>query len=160
MIATIRPALPADEAALVALSPRLAAFPLPSWRSAEEIAAADHRILLDALHRPEGETMILVAVDEAGEVLGYVFTSSRTDYFTGERHGHVEVLALAPRAEGHGLARRLMTAAESWAIGLGYRLMSLNVFATNTRARGLYHRLGYGEETMHYVKDLRAGKHP
>ena len=39
-------------------------------------------------------------------------------------------------------------------------LMSLNVFATNTRARGLYHRLGYGEETMHYVKDLRAGEHP
>jgi len=153
-MATIRPALPTDEAALLALSPRLAAFPLPAWRTAGEIAAADHRILLDALHRPDGGTVILVAIGEADEVLGYVFASSRTDYFTGERHGHVEVLALAPEAEGQGLARRLMTAAESWATGLGYRRMSLNVFATNTRARGLYDRLGYGEETMHYVKDL------
>jgi ribosomal protein S18 acetylase RimI-like enzyme len=48
-----------------------------------------------------------------------------------------------------------MAAAEAWAIGRGYPRMSLNVFATNTRARGLYHRLGYGEETMHYVKELR-----
>lgn len=159
MMATIRPAIPSDETALLALSPRLAAFPVPSWRTAEEIAAADHRILLEALHRPDGGTVILVAVREAGEVLGYVFASSRTDYFTGERHGHVEVLALAPEAEGQGLARRLMTAAESWAAGLGYRRMSLNVFATNTRARGLYQRLGYGEETMHYVKDLRPGRH-
>jgi ribosomal protein S18 acetylase RimI-like enzyme len=153
-MATIRPALPSDEAALFALSPRLAAFPLPSWRTAEEIAAADHRILLDALHRPDGGTAILVAIGDAGEMRGFVFTSSRTDYFTGERHGHVEVLALAPEAEGQGLARQLMAAAESWATGLGYRRMSLNVFATNTRARGLYDRLGYGEETMHYVKDL------
>jgi ribosomal protein S18 acetylase RimI-like enzyme len=157
MMVTIRPAVPSDEAALLALTPRLAAFALPAWRTAGEIAAADHRILLDALHRPEGSTSILVA--SAGEpgLLGYVFSSSRTDYFTGERHGHVEVLTLAPEAEGRGLARRLMEAAESWALGRGYRRMTLNVFATNTRARGLYDRLGYGEEIMRYVKDLPAG---
>jgi ribosomal protein S18 acetylase RimI-like enzyme len=155
---TIRPALPSDEAALLAFSPRLAAFPVPAWRTAEQIAAADHRILLDALHRPDGSTSILVAEDESHRLLGCVFSASRTDYFTGERHGHVEVLALAPEAEGQGLARRLMDAAEAWAKGLGYRLMTLNVFATNVRARGLYDRLGYGEETMHYVKELRSGQ--
>jgi ribosomal protein S18 acetylase RimI-like enzyme len=32
------------------------------------------------------------------------------------------------------------------------------VFATNSRARGLYDRLGYGEETMHYVKNLRPAE--
>lgn len=158
MMATIRPALPTDEAALLVLLPRLADFPVPPWRTAGEIAAADRRILLDALHRPAGGTSILVAVGDEDEVLGYVFSSTKTDYFTGECHGHVEVLALAPEAEGRGLARRLMEAAEAWATGIGYRRMTLNVFATNTRARGLYDRLGYGEETMHYVKALHPGR--
>lgn len=154
-MATIRPALPSEEAALLALTPRLADFPVPAWRTAEEIAAADHHILIEALHRPDGSTSILVAVNDSGRLLGYVFSSTKTDYFTGERHGHVEVLTLAPEAEGQGLARRLMAAAEEWATGLGYPRMTLNVFATNSRARGLYQRLGYGEETMHYVKELR-----
>jgi ribosomal protein S18 acetylase RimI-like enzyme len=152
---TIRPATPADEGALLALTARLAAFPLPPWRSAAEIAAADHRVLLDALHRPEGDTSIIVAGGEAGEVMGYVFASTKTDYFTGEPHAHVENLVLAPEAEGLGLARRLMESAEEWALELGYRRMTLNVFAANARARGLYSRLGYGEETVHYLKDLR-----
>lgn len=156
---TIRPARPIDEPALLALTGRLAEFPVPAWRSAGEITAADHRILLDALHRPAGDTSILVAVDGADAVLGCVFTSTRTDYFTGERHGHVEVLALDPRVEGRGVARGLMEAAERWAGGQGYRRMTLNVFATNQRARGLYARLGYGEETMHYHKLLQpAGR--
>ncbi len=155
---TIRPAAPTDEAALLALTARLAAFPLPPWRGAAEIAAADHRILREALHHPDPATSIIVAGGDASEVLGYVFSTTKTDYFTGERHGHVEVLALAPEAEGRGLARRLMEAAEEWALEVGYRRMTLNVFATNARARGLYSRLGYGEETVHYLKDLRTGR--
>jgi ribosomal protein S18 acetylase RimI-like enzyme len=151
----IRPATPNDETALLGLTDRLADFPLPPWRTAGEIAAADHRILLAALHSPDPETSIIVAGGEADEVLGFVFSTSKTDYFTGEKHAHVEVLALTPKAEGKGLARRLMDSAEEWARGMGYRRMTLNVFASNARARGLYARLGYGEETVHYLKDLR-----
>jgi ribosomal protein S18 acetylase RimI-like enzyme len=151
---TIRDAIPTDEAALLALTGRLADFPVPAWRTRAEIIAADHRILLEALHRPSGDTSILLAIGEANDVLGCIFTSTRTDYFTGELHGHVEVLALHPHAEGRGVARQLMAGAEAWAEGRGYRRMTLNVFATNARARGLYDRLGYGEETIHYHRLL------
>ncbi len=46
----IRAAAPADEAFILRLTEQLGAFSVPHWRSAAEIAAADHIILLDALH--------------------------------------------------------------------------------------------------------------
>ena len=45
----IRPARTDDEPFLVSLLPRLADFPLPAWRTADEIAKADRQILHDAL---------------------------------------------------------------------------------------------------------------
>ncbi|MCC6988149.1 MAG: GNAT family N-acetyltransferase [Acidobacteria bacterium] len=49
-----------------------------------------------------------------------------------------------------------MAAIEAWSAGRGDRFITLNVFATNTRARGVYARLGYLPETLHYRKDLTA----
>jgi len=155
LIPATRPATPADEPFLLALTARLAAFPVPSWRTREEIAVADHAILLDALHRPGRETLILVAEWPAGIAAGYVFVSTKRDYFTGRPHAHVEVLAVTEAAEGRGVARALMTAAEDWARSRGDDAITLNVFDRNVAARALYDRLGYQPETVHYRKGLR-----
>jgi ribosomal protein S18 acetylase RimI-like enzyme len=64
------------------------------------------------------------------------------------------VLAVDPGAQGRGVARALVDAAESWARAQGSRRISLNVWVQNERARGLYEHLGYGPETMHYLKEL------
>lgn len=152
----LRTATADDEAFLLQLTRRLADFPTPSWRTAAEIAEADHAILRAALHQPGPETSILIAEDVAGRPLGYVFSASRTDYFTAERHGHVENLAVVAGVEGMGVGRRLMDAAEAWALGCGYRRMTLNVFHNNTRAQAVYHRLGYEPETLHYHKWLTS----
>ncbi len=151
----LRPASPGDEPFLLALTARLAAFSVPAWRTREEIAAADHAILLAALHHPGPETLILVAESPAGIPAGYVFVSTKRDYFTGSRHAHVEVLAVTEAAEGRGVARALMTAAEEWARARGDDAITLNVFDRNAAARALYDRLGYQPETVHYRKGLR-----
>lgn len=151
---TIRTATLADHDALVALTARLADFPRPAWRTAREIAVADNGILLAAVAAPGPDTVVLVS-GAPGEALdGVVFVATKTDYFTGERHGHVEVLAVAPQAQGRGVARALMAAAESWAHARGDAFITLNVFHANTRARGLYARLAYLPETVHYRKVL------
>ncbi len=64
-------------------------------------------------------------------------------------------MVVAPGGEGRGAGRALMAAAEEWARGRGYRLLTLNAFSRNTRARRLYERLGYGEDMVKYVKELR-----
>jgi GNAT superfamily N-acetyltransferase len=150
----VRAAAPADEAFILRLTDQLGAFAVPRWRTAAEIAAADHIILLDALHEPEPETSLLVAEAEPEHPLGYVFCSTREDYFTHERHAHVEVLAVEPAAQGKGIGRLLMGAAEAWARSRGYRRITLNVFAQNDRARQVYQHFGYQPETVHYLKEL------
>ncbi len=157
---TIRAATPADHDALIALTARLADFPRPAWRTAREIAVADNGILLSALDAPGADTVVLVAENAAGHRSGFVFASTKTDYFTGERHGHVEVLVVAPQAQGRGVARALMAAAESWARARGDVFITLNVFDANARARGIYARFGYLPETVHYRKALTATSVP
>ncbi len=153
---TIRAATLTDHDALIALTARLADFPRPAWRSAHEIAVADNGILLAAVGAPGDDTIVLVS-GTVGEALdGVLFAATKTDYFTGERHGHVEVLAVAPHAQGRGVARALMAAAESWAQARGDAFITLNVFDANVRARGIYARLGYRPETVHYRKALMA----
>jgi GNAT superfamily N-acetyltransferase len=152
----VRSSRPTDQAFILALTNRLAEFAVPPWRTAAEICSADHRILLQALHHPTPEMSILIAEEVPGQALGYVFSNTRQDYFTGEPHAHVEILAVETGAEGRGVARGLMAAAESWASERGYRRITLNVFPANERARSLYDRLGYEPETVHYHKLLPA----
>jgi ribosomal protein S18 acetylase RimI-like enzyme len=149
-----RPARAEDEPFLLRLTTRLGEFPLPHWRTADEVARADHAILLAALKSAGDDTAILVAELAGAGPAGYIFATTRRDYFTGEPHAHVEVLAVEPGAEGRGVAGGLMTAIEEWAAGRGYRAITLNVFERNDRARALYQRLGYQVETLHYLKPL------
>ena len=152
---SIRPARHDDEAFLLTLMPRLADFPLPAWRTADEIARGDRPILLDALHGRVDHSAILVAeLSPGGERAGYVFATTKHDYFTGAAHAHVEVIAVTEEAERRGVARALMDAIEQWAGRRGYRHVTLNVFDRNARAKALYDSLGYERETIHYRKAL------
>jgi ribosomal protein S18 acetylase RimI-like enzyme len=152
---SIRSARHDDEAFLLSLLPRLADFPLPEWRTADEIARGDRPILLEALHGGIEHAAILVAeFSPGGERAGYVFATTKHDYFTRAAHAHVEVIAVTPEAERRGVARALMYAVEEWARRRGYRHVTLNVFGRNARAKALYDSLGYEVETIHYRKSL------
>jgi len=152
---SIRPAAADDEAFLIASTRRLADFPLPAWRTADDIAQADRGILRAALCGTlEGAVILVAELARGGERAGYVFATTQHDYFTREPHAHVEVLVVEPAAEGRGVARALMAAIEQWARDRGIGVITLNVFDRNTRARDLYDRLGYARETIHYRKAL------
>jgi ribosomal protein S18 acetylase RimI-like enzyme len=152
---SIRSARHDDEAFLLSLLPRLADFPLPEWRTAGEIARGDRALLLEALHgRIEHAAILVAELSPGGERAGYVFATTKHDYFTRAAHAHVEVIAVTPEAERRGVARALMEAIEHWAGRRGYRHITLNVFDRNARARALYDSLGYEAETIHFRKNL------
>jgi ribosomal protein S18 acetylase RimI-like enzyme len=152
---SIRSARHDDEAFLLSLLPRLADFPLPDWRTADEIARGDRPVLLDALHgRIEHAAILVAELSPGGERAGYVLATTKHDYFTRTAHAHVEVIAVTPDAERQGVARALMDAIEEWARRRGYRHVTLNVFDRNTRAKALYDSLGYEVETIHFRKRL------
>lgn len=152
---SVRPAREGDAEFILALVPRLVEFGPPPWYEAARMTATDREVLGRVLEETPAGSAVFVAEDEWGARLGFVHLNTMTDYFTREEVGHVSDLVVAPRGEGRGVGRALMSAGEGWARGRGYRLLTLGVFAGNARARRLYERLGFGEDIVKYVKELR-----
>lgn len=150
---SVRPAGPADQAAILALADRLAAFG-PATRAPKEISDRERRALAEALARPTPGSALLVAEHEHLGLVGTLLLESRPDYFMTEAHGHVAILAVARKAEGQGLGRALLRAAEDWGRGQGFRRLTLTVFTDNRRAKELYLRDGWRAELETYSKPL------
>lgn len=150
----IRPAEDGDRDFMFTLAPRMAEVADLPWHEARDLIAFQHRFMLSALARPRSETVTLIAEDDAGARLGFIHGESSTDSVTLEPCGYVTLLALTREAEGRGIARRLMAAVEDWARSKGFRLLGLDVFANNRRARALYRRLGYQEDSLRLTKPL------
>jgi GNAT superfamily N-acetyltransferase len=151
---TLRPARPADEARVLALAERLAAFE-PSTRSAEEISGRERQALAEALAGPPPGSALLVAEAPGAGVVGVLLLETRRDYFTAAPHGHVAILAVAREVEGQGLGTVLLEAAEDWGRSQGFRRLTLSVFADNRRAKELYSRRGWQPELETFFKNLR-----
>jgi RimJ/RimL family protein N-acetyltransferase len=150
----VRRARADDEPLLRSLTPRLADFPLPAWRTAHEIDVSDHRYLFDALHHPREDARVLVAEQPAGHGVGMAFVTTQIDYFTQLPHPHVETLAVDSTAQGRGVGRALLDAAEAWAAARGHGHITLTAFDANRHARAVYERRGYVPETVTYRLDL------
>jgi GNAT superfamily N-acetyltransferase len=150
----IRPAEESDREFMFGLAPRLAEVAELSWHEAQDLIAFQHRYMKAAFARPKSETVTLIAEAASGEQLGYVHAEASTDSVTLEPCGYVTVLALTKEAEGQGIADRLMSGVEDWARGQGFRLLGLDVFANNKRARAFYQRLGYQEDSLRLTKPI------
>jgi GNAT superfamily N-acetyltransferase len=151
---SIRGADAADRDFVIETARRFAAFGPPPWRTPQEVVAGEVRCLDDFFDAGMQGSTLLIAED-AGRAAGFAFLEHHTDYFTGERHGHLGMLAVTEAAEGHGVGAALLRAAEEWARAQGYAKLTLNVFEGNARARRAYERAGYRVETMRYVKWIR-----
>ena len=109
-----RPATAADRDFVVETARRFAAFGPPPWRTPQEVVAGDVRCLDDFFDAGMQGSTLLVAED-AGRPAGFAFLEHVTDYFTGERHGHLGMIAVTESAEGRGVGAALLRAAEDWA---------------------------------------------
>jgi GNAT superfamily N-acetyltransferase len=149
----IRPGHAGDRDFVIDTARRFAAFGPPAWRSAQEVVAGEVRCLDDFFDgRLKGPALLIAEQD--GVALGFAFLEPAVDYFTGEKHAHLGMIAVTAEAEGRGAGAALMRAAEDWTRTAGYTKLTLNVFEGNQRARQVYERFGYQVETVRYVKIL------
>lgn len=153
----VRDATEADRAFALGLVPRLRAFGPTALRSDEDLDGAERQALVEAFDHLAADAVLLVAEDPLDGPLGIAYGVTQADYFTREAHGHLAILAVAEAGEGRGVGKALMAAVEAWAAGRGYRLLTLNVFAGNGRARAFYERNGFAVDTLRYVKEVGKG---
>jgi ribosomal protein S18 acetylase RimI-like enzyme len=152
-VITIRPATEHDRAFILSLADRLADFERPAWRTAEEIAEGDRRALAGELDTPSDDNGLFVALLDQQRA-GCLLMWTLEDYFSGERHAHISVIAVTRDAEGRGVGRALMDYAEQWARERGHTRLTLSVFDSNRRAQALYERAGFQVEMRRYAKAL------
>jgi ribosomal protein S18 acetylase RimI-like enzyme len=154
----IRPANTDDYNALVGLyrdADRMAHEWLPHFfrpidefeRSREEIGAQ----IVD-------DDTALFVVEEDGVVLGLVMavmqSSPPWSGFVKRRFVEVVDLAVAPGARRRGIARRLMHAAEEWALSRSADSVDLTVVEGNEAALALYQGTGYDLRSYRMWKRL------
>jgi GNAT superfamily N-acetyltransferase len=150
----VRPASLEDADFIISLVPRLVVFGPPSWRDQDEMIKTDSRILIDKLISQPAGTAIFIACDGENKPLGFIHVQPGSDYYNREKHGHISDIIVAAEAEGKGVGSVLMEKAEHWARSLGYRWLTLSVFAQNLAARERYERKGFGQDIIKYVKEL------
>ena len=144
----IRPATEADRALLDSLDDRLIGEAVVPDVTRDGIVAFQTNYTKAALDGGKPGASTLVAVDGAGEPLGYVHLEPEKDFLTGGTCGYISILAVRAEVEGRGVAKRLLEAAESWAADAGYPFLRLDVFASNATARRFYARRGFAEESL------------
>ncbi len=154
----IRLAAPGDAPFIVGLTARFAGAGAPTWPDPARMAILFERGLgeiaeaVAADRVPPDETILIASV--AGLPVGFIHLRSETSGLTLEPQGYINALATTTEAEGQGIGRALLAAGEGWARRRGFRLLALETFGGNRRARDFYAHGGYEEETLRLVKRL------
>jgi len=126
---------------------------VPAWRPKAELIGGDRRALEDWFDDPKpDEAMYIAELD--GKPAGCAYLVTLVDYFNQRPHAHLSVLAVAKDAEGQGVGSALLDQSVTWAKERSSDRLTLSALVTNSRARALYERKGFGGEYIRYVLPL------
>ena len=142
----IRAAEDSDRDLLLELAERLQEGVAP-WRDPQEVRRAVIDWVGESLADLSDADSAAFVAERDGEVVGFVCASERS-HFTGEVDTYIGELVVARSAEGSGVGRALVGAAEDWGRARGRQRVVVDTGAANTPARRFYAALGYEEEDI------------
>ncbi|MBT2551679.1 GNAT family N-acetyltransferase [Arthrobacter sp. ISL-5] len=118
---------------------------VPTFRPEREAFDLTFRSLVEA-----PRTLVLVAEQSAGSVVGYLFAHCRATFLANGPVAWVEEVMVAERARRQGMGQALPIEAESWAESQGAAYVSL----ASRRAGDFYLALAYEDVATFYKKPL------
>jgi len=98
----------------------------------------------------EHNYLFRIRLEESGEKIGMVWLKEEAPRL----HGFIYDIALDEAQRGKGYGRQAMLALEEIAKEMGLETLALHVFAHNTVAMKLYHKLGYEVTSQNMTKKL------
>ena len=129
--ARIRPATVEDASAVAELSAQLG-YPVPVAAVAARLARLVGR----------DDQVVLAAVDEAGQVAGWIHGAEQ-DLVEAERRCEILGLVVDQRRRRSGVGRRLVAEVEAWAARRGLGEMSVRSNLARLESHPFYQSLGY-----------------
>lgn len=95
-----------------------------------------------------------IAEDANGAFLGYILVGAGGGFLTPEAQAFVFDLWVAPPHRRQGIGTFMLSWAEGWARGRGYRKLKLEVADANDAGRRLYAKAGFRPERHYMGKPL------
>jgi GNAT superfamily N-acetyltransferase len=90
-----------------------------------------------------GEHVLRVLETDDGHYAGHLWLTVQQDFFTGHPKLYITAIAVIDEYRGQGFGEMLMKFAIGHAQSRGYARVGLSVDAANSRAIGLYEKLGF-----------------
>jgi GNAT superfamily N-acetyltransferase len=146
---TVRPFATEDLPLLARIARRLEPGETASPRDPELVRRYFDRLAQGELLRDP--SMEAFTADLDGQGAGVIAVRPDVDHFTGHARAYVEILVVAPEAEGRGVGRALLRHIEGWARAHRCREVVLDVFAGNTDAHAFYERCGYRPDHIRFA---------
>ena len=119
-------------------------------------ARAWARLLTERAHGDHARVVLLVAEEDAGDLVALVLGTEAEDDSSGST-GVIDSLYVAPDRQGQGIGRRLLQEAASELATLGFSTLHIGVLTANLRARRFYEAMGgleIGQRTFDEEGDL------
>jgi ribosomal protein S18 acetylase RimI-like enzyme len=154
--ATIRPAVPADEAALGryggALMRQHHEFDPRRFLRSDRPEAGYGRFLVSQLADPE---CVVFVAERGGEVVGYAYAGLEPMSWKDLRAacGYLHDVFVDERARGAGIGERLVRAACAWLESRGAPRVVLMSAAQNETAQRLFDRLGFRRTMVEMTRE-------
>ena len=118
-----------------------------TWRDPEAVRLAVTGWVRDSLADLASPDAAAFVAEVNGDVVGFVCVSERS-HFTGEVDAYIGELVVSKTAEGGGVGRTLVEAAEDWGRARGRRRVVVDTGAANAPARRFYAALGFEDEDV------------
>lgn len=148
----IRALSEADAPFLERVAHRLLPGETVSPRDPETMARYFSELSGSRLLSEPGAEAFVAAID--GTPVGLIAVHPDADYFTGHPRAYVDILVVAPEAEGRGVGRAPLEYVEDWARENEFREVVLDVFAGNEAAAAFHERCGYRPDHVRMAKPL------
>ena len=142
----IRAAQTSDRDSVIEMAERLQEG-VASWRNPQEVRRAVIGWVHESLANLADRDAAAFVAERNGEVVGFVCASERS-HFTGKVDTYIGELVVMKKAEGLGVGRALVEAAEDWGRSRGRKRVVVDTGAANAPARQFYAALGYEEEDI------------
>jgi len=101
-----------------------------AWRDPEAVRLAVSGWVRDSLRDLSDRNSAAFVAERDGEVVGFVCVSERA-HFTGEIDAYIGELVVSKAAEGGGVGRALVGAAEGWGRARGRKRVAVDTGAAN-----------------------------